>query len=61
MTLQMFAVLQEWSTGKHDKQAFDGNVYHTIYDNHMKNLATARTKNLAGYHTLMHYIYNTAL
>ncbi|KAI8971259.1 hypothetical protein BD414DRAFT_426509, partial [Trametes punicea] len=56
----LHASLSEWSTGTHKKNTFSADAFLDAYSKHITLLTGIKQKNVNGYHTMMHRLYNAA-
>ncbi|KAI0056688.1 hypothetical protein BV25DRAFT_1813628, partial [Artomyces pyxidatus] len=54
------ASIQEYQTGSHRDGDFVVDRFKDMYEDHMRTLRGIKSTNLEGYHTLMHFLYQSA-
>ncbi len=52
--------MSEWKTGSLKPTSFSADAYLDVYHEHMVLMKCIKNKNPAGFHTMMHRLYNAA-
>ena len=60
MKFQLYAAIDEWSTGTHENLYFTANVYVDVYNGHIGTLNNLRAERPAAFHVIMADLYTLA-
>jgi hypothetical protein len=55
---QVHAALKEWAPGTHQRGKLDGNIYTTVYRDHMNTLEHIKTETNEGYYDILATLHN---